>query len=725
MKIRAKITASLFAVSLSAIVLVSIVSFHFARNALLETNGKHLLALASGEKNYVSYVLQAWQDEISLITSRTQLRMFFSEHLESPAPRHIARMEEILLDATEASHAVKKIGMCDLQGRLVVMAGDPDLVHPTCGNFATESVTETVVADVWMSDAGELYALVAGPVLMDDEIIGIASAFMSASELLGITQNYTGLGETSEILIAERTAEGHARFLTPLRYDPNPGLTRIVRSDQVNVPITYAMLGKGVGLIGPEVIDYRGQSVLAATAYIPEMDWGLVVKIDRDEALKPIQSLLLLIGISALVIFLLITVIGFYVGRGITGPISRFISILRDVRDGDLSRKIHIQSGDEVGYLASSFNEMLESLREKTAQLTDSEMQQRAVVDSIVDGLITIDEHGFIQSLNNACETIFGYTPEETLGQNVKMLMPEPYHSEHDGYLKRYHDTGERKIIGIGREVKGKHKSGRIFPLDLSVSEVSVKDRKLYSGIVRDISQRKAAEEEIKQANAELEEFAYRTSHDLRSPLVSSIGLLSIAEKAIHADDKDRALASLTHTQSSLRKLEGLVKDILMLTRIKNVDEDEETIDVEAVINETLDKFRHMADFERLDIQQELNFSKALFAKKSRIILIMENLISNSIKYQDLNKSNSFINISTYREGDKFVFRLQDNGLGVPKDQQDSLFQMFKRFHPKISFGSGLGLYMMKKSADVLGARVVFEDPGDGAIFKFEMPIEL
>lgn len=293
---------------------------------------------------------------------------------------------------------------------------------------------------------------------------------------------------------------------------------------------------------------------------------------------------------------------------------------------------------------------------------------------------------------------------------------------EHDGYLKNYRDTAEKKIIGLDREVEGQHKDGRVFPISLSVSEVPIKGRKLYSGIIRDISDRKAAEEEIKQAIAELEEFAYRTSHDLRSPLVSSIGLLGIAEKALHADEKDRALASLTHTQKSLRKLEELVKDILMLTHTKNVEE-EEALNFEGIINDTLDKFRHMDHFERLDIQQDLRFSGTLSTKKSRIVLIVENLISNAIKYQDLEKDSSFIVLATYKDHDNFIFEVRDNGLGVPENQHNNLFQMFKRFHPKTSFGSGLGLYMMKKSATILGAHIYFEDTGDGSVFKLEIPL--
>tara|TARA_R110002167_G_C12673410_1_gene650899 strand:+ start:211 stop:1713 length:1503 start_codon:yes stop_codon:yes gene_type:complete len=355
--------------------------------------------------------------------------------------------------------------------------------------------------------------------------------------------------------------------------------------------------------------------------------------------------------------------------------------------------------------------------------LRDNQAKLQAIVDNTVDGLITIDEKGLVETFNRACERIFGYSANQVIGQNVKILMPAPYHEEHDGYLKNYHDTGDKKIIGTGREVEGRRKDGSTFPLDLSVSEVHVQGRTLYSGIVRDITARKEADEKIMQANTELEEFSYRTSHDLRSPLVTAIGLLNVVSDAIKNDKKEVALESAAFVQKSLCQLENLVKDILRLTKTKNIMEDEETINFALLTRESLDKFKNMDNFERLDIQQKFRFSDNLKTKKSRVVLIVENLISNAIKYQDVNKNDSFIKISSYKTKSHIVLEVRDNGLGVPEDQRDNLFKMFKRFHPRTSFGSGLGLYMMKKSADILHGNISYEDCSDGSVFKLELPL--
>jgi PAS domain S-box-containing protein len=130
-----------------------------------------------------------------------------------------------------------------------------------------------------------------------------------------------------------------------------------------------------------------------------------------------------------------------------------------------------------------------QALREREARI-------RAILDTTVDAIITIDEHGIIESFNLAAERIFGYTAAEVLGQEVSLLMPSPYREEHRGYLARYLRTGERRIIGIGREVVGRRKDGTAFPMDLAVSEVRLGDRCLFTGIVRDITERQRAEED-------------------------------------------------------------------------------------------------------------------------------------------------------------------------------------------------------------------------------------
>jgi diguanylate cyclase (GGDEF)-like protein/PAS domain S-box-containing protein len=128
-----------------------------------------------------------------------------------------------------------------------------------------------------------------------------------------------------------------------------------------------------------------------------------------------------------------------------------------------------------------------------------------AVIDNIVDGVITISDCGVIESFNPGARKLFGYREEEVIGQNVKILMPEPYHSEHDGYIEHHITTGEKKVIGIGREVKGRHKDGNVFPIELEVNEVSIDNVRRFVGITHDITERKQAEDQLKKSIEDLD----------------------------------------------------------------------------------------------------------------------------------------------------------------------------------------------------------------------------
>ncbi|MGH1438765.1 MAG: sensor histidine kinase [Cellvibrionaceae bacterium] len=230
--------------------------------------------------------------------------------------------------------------------------------------------------------------------------------------------------------------------------------------------------------------------------------------------------------------------------------------------------------------------------------------------------------------------------------------------------------------------------------------------------------------QDLESANLELEEFAYRTSHDLRSPITSSIGLLNVATKAIENKKNENAMTSLNYAQNSLETLKTLIDDILTLTKTKNLEEPHEEIDINQMINDSLDAIKYTENFDRLDITKDLQLKTTVYSKRLRVKLIIENLLSNAVKYQDLNKSSSFVKISTAEVGDDFMIEVEDNGLGIPQNLQDQLFSMFKRFHPQISQGSGLGLYMIKKSTAIIEGKITFIDTKDGSKFILKAPRE-
>src|SRR5262249_7484610 len=157
--------------------------------------------------------------------------------------------------------------------------------------------------------------------------------------------------------------------------------------------------------------------------------------------------------------------------------------------------------------------------KEAEIRIREAAVRLKAIVDTAVDGIITIDENGTVESLNFAAERLFGFSGDEVIGKNVKMLMPDPYRREHDGYLAAYVSTGQKRIIGSGREVVGLRKDGSTFPMDLAVSETRLGSRRIFTGLVRDITERKRLEEELRRADERKNHFLAMLAHELRNPL--------------------------------------------------------------------------------------------------------------------------------------------------------------------------------------------------------------
>ena len=187
-------------------------------------------------------------------------------------------------------------------------------------------------------------------------------------------------------------------------------------------------------------------------------------------------------------------------------PVAGLQRVVGRMARGDLSARARTDRGSpELRQLAGSFNEMASTLEQRRTALEASEARLRAVVDNAADGIITINARGIIEAVNPEATRLFGYRHDELIGQNVRILMPAPDSARHDEYLARYLRTGEARIIGIGRELTGRRKDGSEFPLSLSIGEFSLEGERYFTGIVRDITERKRAEERQRLLTAEVD----------------------------------------------------------------------------------------------------------------------------------------------------------------------------------------------------------------------------
>ena len=359
------------------------------------------------------------------------------------------------------------------------------------------------------------------------------------------------------------------------------------------------------------------------------------------------------------------------------------------------------------------------------------ENRVRAIIETVADGVVMIDRHGTIQAVNRAAERLFGYTTDEMVEQNVKMLMPEPYRSAHDGYLRHYLDTGEKKIIGIGREVVGLRKNNSVFPMELSVGEMEVDGERMFTGVVRDITERKQAEIAIQTAKADAEfankaksEFLSRMSHELRTPLNAIMGFAQLLQFNTKEPLTENQTDYLKIILSGGQHLLKLINDVLDLAKIEagKLHVSIENVDPIDVIVECLPFIEGMAQERAITVTRDLTPAGAVRADFTRLRQCVLNLLSNAVKY---NRDGGKVSIAVAAAGRETVrIAVSDTGFGIPPHRKSELFQPFSRLgiEERQVDGSGIGLALTRELIALMDGRVGFDStPGKGSTFWLDL----
>jgi two-component system sensor kinase FixL len=371
-----------------------------------------------------------------------------------------------------------------------------------------------------------------------------------------------------------------------------------------------------------------------------------------------------------------------------------------------------------------------------------------AIIQNAIDGIITIDERGLIETINPAACKLFDYSPQEVIGKNVSFLMPPPDHDQHDEYIRRYQHTRVPHIIGIGREVMGLRKDGSVFPFRLGVSEVKYSGRIIYTGFIHDLSKQKQAEDQLKEYASHLEEivdertlslkktvqalqrakeevstslekekelnqlksrFVSMASHEFRTPLSAIQLSASLIDKYAKPFKNEHISKHVAKIKNSVGNLTAILNDFLSLEKLEagKIEPTFIPFDLVKFSEEITEEMQLVAKQNQKIIYQHTGKINTISLDQNLLKNCIINLMTNAIKYSG---ENTFIEFNTETTENTCVITIQDNGIGIPDADQKHLFEPFFRAHNTGNIaGTGLGLNIVARYTHLMKGKIDFK----------------
>lgn len=364
--------------------------------------------------------------------------------------------------------------------------------------------------------------------------------------------------------------------------------------------------------------------------------------------------------------------------------------------------------------------------------IAEAQIELDAVLNTLVDGVIIIDEKGIVQLFNPACEKIFGYTPDEVIGKNVNMLMPDPFHSEHDQYLKNYLTTHERKIIGIGRKVNGISKNGSIVHIDLAVGETKLNSNSIFIGVIRDLTEQDRQQEKYETLQQQhfhlsrvsaMNEMGSTIAHELNQPMTAAINYLEAGKIMLDQAgpvDKEKIINTLNSAIDQTSRASEIISRLRKF--IRTGDLEREFVEVkpclEAAVGLALISFKHLDIEVNYEIEPRL---PKVYVNSIQVQQVMVNLIRNACQALE-NAEHRRLTVSARKTRDrKFVeLCVADTGTGINSEIQKLLFTPFSS---NKTDGMGVGLSISHSIITNHGGQIWADrNEPEGARFHFTLP---
>lgn len=703
MSISRKLIALLLLISLAPTLMVGSVAYVTISNELTQKTTDQLGSLSIKQEQKINGLLQKKQEEVTKLVNKYDFQIALGQYLAVPNEQNQDAITSILQDKKIEVSDMQAISVANLENTIIASTVTGTSGQKLSVTLPNGQSTGTTVREDPRDGIDKLYITAA--VSVNKKESAVLSAIFRIDDIIAAVQDYTGLGNTGETVVAEKDINGHALSLFPLRFNTDAALTAQLDSLQLfaHTDSTYT-----------NVEDYRNHDVIISARSVGFADWVIATKMDRAEALAPIiqlrNALVTIVCISSIIIILI--AIGF--ARFFTAPILLIGRVAKRIGQGDFSSRSNVQRNDEIGTLSESVNTMGVNLESYVSNIQEQRHRLEVILNSTEESILALDAKGTVTIANQATAALTGLPLESIINTPIDTIFNWKQNDETKTITYNLEGTNTYQDLTFITPANGTHY------VHISVTHSS-QNQKAAQTIITIYDETRSRDLE----NMKID-FVSMAAHELRTPLAATRGyleLIAYKEKAYVTPEIEKYL---TQAIKSTSELGSLINNLLDVTRIERgtLTLTMAPMDLATNISQAVNDATFSAQDKHITLTYKGPAKDCpVYADHIAIHEVINNLVTNAIKYTH---PNGQVIIELIPQNTTYMVRVKDSGIGIPKQALPNLFTKFYRVHGGLNSGNsgtGLGLFISKSIIERhKGTIAVESQEGVGSTFTFTLP---
>lgn len=740
--INRSILSWLLIISLLPLIVAVSFNYNLASGQIKQEVVKHLMSKASSQASFINNWFQYRFMDAKDISSSPSTISLLSELLEQLKSQSTSvnsftkSYQHQLVVSKYKSYFSKRWLDYDYIADLMLLDGDGNVLFSLDDNKAlgtnlfTGQYAQTLLSNAlqksfnngtvnfsdlfeYSANKNKLTGFITSPVLdSEGHRLGIMAMRLKMDRIQRTIELYKNIGTNNFIVNQDRKLKMHSETNLDIRFD------KIIAQPNDDNKVEYETDEKQIELY--DTLGLYSQPVISVykNVKIGDITWVVINETEKGYAFGS-NDKIITISIAMLILTtILVAAFSIYISSQLTYPIEILNLVVQRFREGKNISQNLIYSNNEIGQLSKAFNDLIVERQHQESIMNETLDVQQAILDNLGEALIMIDDKGLVQKFSRSAENLFKYTEAEMIGTNINKLMPKSVAIHHDHYLETQDDNVSRNIINTTRSVKGIDKLGQEFDMELVVTKIIVGGRKLFIGLVRDVTARQETQrklvkalEEADVANQAKSEFLANMSHEIRTPMNGIYGSLQLIEEQV-----DDLLVNelIENALFSCRSLLTIINDILDFSKIEAgmLSLEDVPFEVNKIIKMVLHDIEPTASEKGLKIifKMDDDFKDGWVGDPIRIKQILLNLASNAIKFTE--KGHVEIAVSSDLDpwgNPRLKINIFDTGIGMSKSGLERLFKRFEqadRSTTRKYGGTGLGMAITKNLLQIMNGEI-------------------